>query len=612
MASGDTVYLCPGTYREAVTVAMTSAVATTTVSGDPGNVQGFKDANAVLVPGGEVQWTGFTVNDYTPNANSTVNLAGRDFLSFSNIVFVCGNGFGIDGNTTKTSTDITLTDCCFIAATGSSGLMPVIFAAAANVALNLTVTRCMFLGGPGSGSGGAISLNIDTPATADFNINVAISNCNFSVGGTAHISIAQGLTANVFKYGGVTINNCNFVGGTVACFRAFDTNHSTSVTSAIYNSVCFGTIRAFTSGQILEDYNSFYTNAPRTNVAVGTHSVAGIAPLMEVGQASFIGGTVRPYGMPSQRSPLLGFGANAGGPAVDLLNRSRSSGVSLFDTGTASAGAAKTLTDATKAWGVNAFRGFTVQITGGTGSGQTKQIATNTATALTVDGNWKTNPNNTSVYQIYWGDSSSTGTATAGTTTTMTDGNAAWGVNQWTGYILSFDSGTGSPQTATVTSNTATVITFPLATAPDATTTYSLYKATGITTQDYAVGAFERQDSAQKETTTTDAGSVGIAITGQGSHEFNIPVDATATTISVRCSWDTAHGNGSKPQATLLANGEISVTTETVTAAGTSPTWETLTFATQTPTAKGIVTVRLISRSAVSNGRAFFDTFGVA
>jgi len=323
------------------------------------------------------------------------------------------------------------------------------------------------------------------------------------------------------------------------------------------------------------------------------------------------GGKPRPFFSPTIDSPALGFGAQAGGPSTDVFNLSRPMGILLVASGTATSGAAKTLTDTGAAWGVNSWKGYTVQITGGTGSGQTKHIASNTTTVLTVDGNWKTNPDSTSTYQIYWGAPSSTGTATAGSTTTLTDSNAAWGTNQWTGYTLSIDSGTGSGQALIVISNTATVITFATATAPDATSTYSLYRATGITTQNYAGGAYERHDTAQKETTITDASGVAVKIVGKGSHDFQIPVNAASTVITVRVRYDTAHGATNKPQAILLANGEIGVTTETKTATGAAGSFETLTFSAQTPTAKGVVTVRLVSRSDVANGIAYFDTFTV-
>lgn len=67
------------------------------------------------------------------------------------------------------------------------------------------------------------------------------------------------------------------------------------------------------------------------------------------------------------------------------------------------------------------------------------------------------------------------GRATAGTTTTLTDSNADWEVDQWAGYQLFIWTGTGKAQIATITSNTATILTFPtLSIAPDSTSEYQI------------------------------------------------------------------------------------------------------------------------------------------
>ena len=71
-----------------------------------------------------------------------------------------------------------------------------------------------------------------------------------------------------------------------------------------------------------------------------------------------------------------------------------------FDAGTATAGAASTLTDSTKAWPTNRWTNYVVRILHGTGRGQTRIIASNTATVLTVQQAWDTNPDNTSVFAI--------------------------------------------------------------------------------------------------------------------------------------------------------------------------------------------------------------------
>lgn len=71
-----------------------------------------------------------------------------------------------------------------------------------------------------------------------------------------------------------------------------------------------------------------------------------------------------------------------------------------YDQGTATSGTATTLADTSKAWTVNAWATRAVRITGGTGSGQTRVIASNTATVLTVGVAWTTNPDATSAYKI--------------------------------------------------------------------------------------------------------------------------------------------------------------------------------------------------------------------
>lgn len=123
-----------------------------------------------------------------------------------------------------------------------------------------------------------------------------------------------------------------------------------------------------------------------------------------------------------------------------------------------------------------------------------------------------------------------------------------------------------------------------------------------------AIGYLERHNTAAKETSVVDAGSNAAKIVGPGTQDLFIPVDASSTTITVRVRYDTNHATTNKPQATILNGEEIGVTTETKTAAAGIDTYETLTFSSFTPTAKGIVTLRLISRSAAGNGIAYFDT----
>jgi len=60
------------------------------------------------------------------------------------------------------------------------------------------------------------------------------------------------------------------------------------------------------------------------------------------------------------------------------------------------------LDDTGESWPTDHWANGTVKITSGTGAGQTRTIASNTATRLTVTSNWATNPDSTSFYEIHY------------------------------------------------------------------------------------------------------------------------------------------------------------------------------------------------------------------
>ena len=68
--------------------------------------------------------------------------------------------------------------------------------------------------------------------------------------------------------------------------------------------------------------------------------------------------------------------------------------------GTATSGAATTITDTSKAFTTNQWTGGTITLTGGTGSGQTRTITSNTATAITVSPAWAVNPAAGTTYTV--------------------------------------------------------------------------------------------------------------------------------------------------------------------------------------------------------------------
>jgi hypothetical protein len=604
IASGDTVYIGAGIYREAVTVGFTPT-GTTNVIGD---VTGQFTGDA-----GEVRWTGATTDFGGASTGIPLNNNTKNYLAYSNIVFrASGSSLAVSN---LGGHDNSFTDCAFFYAAAMTVTTTV------DVASNLTFDRCMFMV---VRNATALTFTLPTSTTADYDANILVRNCLFLVCGTAAITVG-GSGANSFKGGGVDVRSCTILGNGAA-LQTTTSTVSTSIPCTIYDCWVQGTsgsatLNANASGQIVEDYNllaGYSGQTLRSNVTAGTHSntIAGIAgaPMFHIGQERIWGGQPRPFGTPVRDDIAYGWGTQGSGPSVDMLNRPRPAGTNrVLFTGTATAGAATTLTDSGAAWGTNQLASAVCKITGGTGSGQTKIIKSNTGTVLTFYGNWKTNPSTDSTYSIYFGTPSETFTCTSGSTTTAVQSSASWVTDMWAGFVLEVTAGTGNGQTTTITSNNGTTLTVPtLATGLDNTSQCVVYKQTSVNAVNQTAGCYERHDTAEKETGTTDAGSVGLVLTGWADHAIYIPVDAASTTISVKARYDSTHGTTNKPQAILDANGEIGVTTETKTMTSGADTWDTLTFAAQTPSAKGWVTVRLISRADAATGKAFFDTVSVS
>ncbi len=66
----------------------------------------------------------------------------------------------------------------------------------------------------------------------------------------------------------------------------------------------------------------------------------------------------------------------------------------------ATSGGPDTLTDSAQSWPPNGFSGYDISLTAGTGSGQTRQIGSNSADTVTVTSAWTTAPDNTTHYVI--------------------------------------------------------------------------------------------------------------------------------------------------------------------------------------------------------------------
>jgi len=316
MASGDTCYVGAGTYREVVPVTISPAAETKLIGDLDGTHTG--DAGAVI-------WTGFLTNDKTVASTSpTVTLNGKDFLTFQNLVMVCGDAAtAVISGGTATSTNITVKDCSIVPAAG----IGISITTAFGTQLHWLIDRCTFgASWQSQGSLDAVIITAPTGVGSDYDIDVIIQNCLVNDGQIRLIT--TGTSAN--KPGGLIIRNCTLVGHTSeANFNS--TRLSTSITSSVKN--CFfwtsTGIATLTSGHVVEDYNVFACAVPHdAAVSSGAHSIndSSYAPMINMGNFDRLPSNYRPMFEPTLGSPMLGFGDDGNAPSVDLLNRPRPCG----------------------------------------------------------------------------------------------------------------------------------------------------------------------------------------------------------------------------------------------------------------------------------------------
>lgn len=113
--------------------------------------------------------------------------------------------------------------------------------------------------------------------------------------------------------------------------------------------------------------------------------------------------------------------------------------------------------------------------------------------------------------------------------------------------------------------------------------------------QSPATGWLDRGNtSAQGTSPAPPSGTHTWQGTGPWYQDFLLPVSAVSTTVAISDQFDGSY-TGTKPQLLILANPAIGVSGQTVTDAGASGSWNTLSASPFTPTASGFVTVRIVS-----------------
>ena len=123
----------------------------------------------------------------------------------------------------------------------------------------------------------------------------------------------------------------------------------------------------------------------------------------------------------------------------------------------------------------------------------------------------------------------------------------------------------------------------------------------------YAAGALELHDFAIQDTTVYPTGYTSSAkLVGPGDQYLLIPVDPIAHQFSVQVYQGSGYTGTFYATATILANGELGIGAQTVTASSTLSAWQTLTFSNITPSKAGFITLQVTSYDTSGTGTLNF------
>jgi hypothetical protein len=310
IGSGDTLYIAPGVYREAVTIGGTYS-ATTYITGDPTGSQ-FSGVAA-----GEVRITGFSSDTSSTSIGTPITATSKSNLYWSNIYFQNQVRCII----ATTCNNWTFEKCYMqsIRATGATAAAgsTISMSTAAGTALSLSCTKCIF--------DSAFCFFLTIPKhTATYDSGMTWTDCLFNVPNNivypAAIYTLPG-AGTAFPTGGV-VTNCTFIGGSttfgvIVHEYGWNTTTPFAVKNCLYlNAGIF--LQTATSGSMVETYNR-YPNATLSGfTASGTSSSAGIYGT-DLGYSTLVGlPAVYAYGS-TLGSVNAGFGVSSGAPATDMF-----------------------------------------------------------------------------------------------------------------------------------------------------------------------------------------------------------------------------------------------------------------------------------------------------
>jgi hypothetical protein len=397
--SGDTIYLAPGVYREALTIGISPA-SPVTVIGDVLRGQAW----AASVRPGPVRWTAWTASDFVTTGSTSPALTAttKHFMTLVDIWLQSA------ANTVTLNAgchDWTFRRC-FIQ-THPTSQLPFAYTGSAGVSANLTLDCCILGGGQSGGFVCSCTLPLHT---ADYDANLTFTNCLFAgIDRTTQLLLTTS-ASGAGKPRVATIANCTFLPSDNGISIGASWKADGSV--KIYGCLLPGGLAGFAidggaTGIVTEDYNLL--GATTTALTAGVNSDrANVCPqLLDWGQSALWGFVPRPYMTPlGPAATQLGYGADGTvTTATDLLRRARpagggSSALTADVSGTATAGAGSTLTHGSATWTTNEHRGKLLKLLSGTGAGQNRRVASNTGTVVTTDRPWSTNPASGTTYAL--------------------------------------------------------------------------------------------------------------------------------------------------------------------------------------------------------------------
>lgn len=247
VAAGDTVYVGPGVYREALTVDVSGS------SGSPITYIGDYSGDNTDGVGGVVRITG-SDNDQTATRSNCINANSKNYRTFEGFILdMCSSNLAIFDS----CTNLILRKAHFYA-TGPGAAVRVTGTSSA-----VTIEQ-FYIGGFQYGQGG---LWFSHSSTVDDTGHVIQNG----------IILGSGFGVYIQRIGGITVKNCLFHSNrqcVTTATAALTGGQTTTVNNNIFAFTTGVSLVAVTLGEITENYNTLYalSSAARTNVGTGANS----------------------------------------------------------------------------------------------------------------------------------------------------------------------------------------------------------------------------------------------------------------------------------------------------------------------------------------------------